>query len=126
MPTTRPRFPELVFKLLERSEWESIEGQTEWAGSEVDRRDGFIHLSAANQVAETLQKHFAGATELVLLGIAVNAVSLTWEASRGGALFPHLYGPMPLDAVDSVEHLARGPDGHELPSLLGLDSYGWD
>ncbi len=120
------RFESHVYKLLERADWESIEGQAEWDGSDVDLRDGFIHFSAADQVAETLRKHFATATELVLLGISTNAVELTWEPSRGGALFPHLHGPLPLDAIDSVQHLPRGPGGHELPPTLGLDSHGWD
>ncbi|RLB49738.1 MAG: DUF952 domain-containing protein [Deltaproteobacteria bacterium] len=116
------RFESHVYKLLERADWESIEGQAEWDGSEVDRRDGFIHFSAADQVAETLRKHFATASELVLLSVSTSTVSLTWEPSRGGALFPHLYGPLPLGAIDRVEHLPRGPSGHELPPTLGLDS----
>jgi uncharacterized protein (DUF952 family) len=115
-----------VYKLLARSEWESIEGLTVWSGSDVDRRDGFIHFSAADQVAETLRKHFANDADLLLLGVATNAVSLTWETSRDGALFPHLYSALPLDAVDSVEDVVLGPEGHELPSLLGLDSHGRD
>jgi uncharacterized protein (DUF952 family) len=89
-------------------------------GSEVDLRDGFIHFSSAEQVAETAAKHFAGARDLVLLRVdaALLGERLKWEPSRGGALFPHLYGDLDLKAVTQVDPLPLGPDGrHQIPAL---------
>lgn len=61
----------------------------------VDAADGFVHFSSAAQLSETLDKHYAGVTDLVLLAIDTNGLEdLRWEASRGGDLFPHLYAPL--------------------------------
>jgi uncharacterized protein (DUF952 family) len=87
-------------------------------GSADDRRDGFIHLSAGSQVAGTLAKYFAGQRDLVLLAIDPEPLGerLRWETSRGGELFPHLYGPLDLAHVSSVEAIALQEDGsHRLP-----------
>ena len=87
-------------------------------GSADDRRDGFIHLSAANQLRGTLDKHFAGQACLVLLEVDANRLGagLKWEKSRGGALFPHLYAPLDLAAVLSVMKLELVENGsHLLP-----------
>jgi uncharacterized protein (DUF952 family) len=89
-------------------------------GSEVDLRDGFIHFSSAAQVVETAGKHFAGQSDLLLVRIdgAKLGDSLKWESSRGGALFPHLYGELDLTAVTRVEPLPLGPGGrHVFPAL---------
>ncbi len=70
-------------------------------GSAVDARDGFIHFSTAAQLAETAARHFAGATDLMLVAVDGDCLgpALRWEPSRGGALFPHLYGALPVAAV---------------------------
>lgn len=86
----------------------------------MDRRDGFIHFSTGAQVAETASKHFAGQSDLLL--VSVNATQLgdrlKWEPSRGGTLFPHLYGELEVTAVARVEPLSLGPDGrHVFPPL---------
>ena len=89
-------------------------------GSAVDLRDGFIHFSSAAQVAETAAKHFAGQHDLVLLSVdaARLGAALKWEPSRGGALFPHLYGDLDPAAVTKVDALPLGPDGrHKFPAL---------
>lgn len=109
---------ELVYKLLDRVEWEAIEADFEWRGSAVDLEDGFVHFSSSDQVAETARRHFAGRADLVLLGISVAKVELTWEPSRGGALFPHLYGPLPLSAVVQVFPVPLRRGVHEFPELL--------
>jgi uncharacterized protein (DUF952 family) len=79
----------------------------------VDLADGFIHFSTAAQVRETAARHFAGQTGLVLIAVEAGALGsfLRWEPSRGGDLFPHLYGPLPLAAVRWVAPLALGADG---------------
>jgi uncharacterized protein (DUF952 family) len=78
----------------------------------VDLADSFIHFSSADQVAETAAKHFAGQHDLVLVAVDADVIgpSLKWEPSPGGALFPHLYGTLPLAAVRWVKPLPLGPD----------------
>jgi uncharacterized protein (DUF952 family) len=87
-----------IYKICERPEWQEAQ---RYSGSAVDRRDGFIHFSTATQAVETAEKHFAGQTNLMLIAVDADVLgaALKWEPSRGGALFPHLYGAMPLAAV---------------------------
>jgi uncharacterized protein (DUF952 family) len=79
----------------------------------VDIADGYIHLSCASQVAATLDKHFSGLDALVLAAVDLSGLgdSVRWEPSRGGQLFPHIYGLLPVGAVVSVTPLERTPDG---------------
>src|SRR5208282_5388386 len=81
--------------------WREAESGGYFSGAQIDRRDGFIHFSAASQVAETAAKHFAQQKNLLLIAVDADALgaALKWEVSRGGALFPHLYGALPLSAV---------------------------
>ncbi|MGW0663587.1 DUF952 domain-containing protein [Streptodolium elevatio] len=106
--------PSVIYKLLSTPEWESAEAAGVFAGSDVDRRDGYIHFSTAAQVGETARRHFAGRTGLTLLAVDTNRLgdALRWEPSRGGDLFPHLYGDLPNDAVTRVA---------ELPDLVPAD-----
>ncbi|MFB9234157.1 DUF952 domain-containing protein [Plantactinospora siamensis] len=92
---------EPVYKLLAAAEWAAARAAGRYDGSAVDRRDGFVHFSTAGQLVETAARHFTGQTSLVLLAVDPDRLgaALRWEPSRGGALFPHLYGPMPLAAV---------------------------
>ncbi|MFT5354336.1 MAG: hypothetical protein ACI9KE_001541 [Polyangiales bacterium] len=84
-----------VYKLLRESEHEVLERFGRFAGSPDDERDGFVHLSSADQVAGTAAKYFAG-ENVVLVALSVESMgdALRYEESRGGALFPHLYGAM--------------------------------
>jgi len=93
-----------LYKIMSKQEWEKAQAQGIYEGSEVDRRDGFIHLSAAHQVRATAQKHFSGKADLVLISVREESLSpgLKWEASRGGGLFPHIYGPLLLDAISEA------------------------
>ena len=90
-----------------------------YEGEAFDRADGFIHLSARDQVAETLALHYADAPRLAVAEIDPAALgdSLRWERSRGGALFPHAYGPIPWSAVRRVHLIRKGEDGW----MLGED-----
>ncbi|MEO0326111.1 MAG: DUF952 domain-containing protein [Myxococcota bacterium] len=92
-----------LFKILARSAWEA-RGAT-LPPAPVDEADGFLHLSALHQVRETAEKHFADATELVLVRLEGPIPDLRWEPSRGGDLFPHVYGDVPLTAVTAVTEL---------------------
>ncbi|MCH9806127.1 MAG: DUF952 domain-containing protein [Alphaproteobacteria bacterium] len=106
-----------VYKLLDRSDWEGAVESGAFAGSADDIRDGFIHLSAAHQLAGTAAKYFRGRSDLVLVGFQCSDLgdALKWEASRGGDLFPHLYAALPAKAAASVHQLELDGDG--LPVL---------
>jgi uncharacterized protein (DUF952 family) len=111
----------IVYKLVDRRAWQAAEAAGSFAGSAVDDRDGFIHCSTAAQVRETAARHFAGQADLLLVAIdvAVLGTALRWEPSRGGDLFPHLYGPLPLAAVRSIAALACDATGrHVFPAEL--------
>src|ERR1700759_3060259 len=103
-----------IYKICTASEWRAAEQAGAYRGSAVDRMDGFIHFSTAEQTAETAAKWFAGQHDLVLVAVDSNMLGdkLKWELSRGGALFPHLYGELPLKAVARVDPLPLGEDGH--------------
>ena len=110
----------LIYKICSEALWREAERVGVFAGAAIDLDDGYIHFSTAAQARETAARHFAGQGDLVLVAIAAEALgdSLRWEPSRGGDLFPHLYGPLRLDAVRWVRPLPPGPDGrHVFPEL---------
>lgn len=100
-----------IYKIAPRALWAAAEKAGRFEGAPVDLDDGFIHFSTAEQVAETAAKHFSAQSDLVLATIETSSIAdaLRWEPSRGGALFPHLYGPLPLAAVTSVVPLPDDP-----------------
>lgn len=103
----------LAWKIAGRAEWDRALAVGAFTGSDVDRADGFIHLSATDQLAETAARHFAGQNRLVLLGVDLDRLgdAVRWEPSRGGALFPHIYADLPVDAVTEVRPLSVDRDG---------------
>lgn len=105
--------PTLIYKISTRSAYEAAVPSGQFAGMPIDHNDGYIHFSTADQLAETLSKHFAGHGDLVLIAIrtADVAADLKWEVSRGGALFPHLYALMPIAAVEWTAPIAVADDG---------------
>ena len=110
----------VIYHICRREEWEAARKTGRYLGSSQDKADGFIHFSGAAQVKESAAKHRAGQTGLVLLAVdeARLGPALKREPSRGGALFPHLYGPLPVDAVLSAHDLPLGADGlHVFPPL---------
>ena len=110
----------IAYKIVLRALWEAAERIGRFDGSPVDLADGFIHLSTTTQVVETANKHYAGVPDLLLVTVDLAALgaAVRFEPSRGGALFPHLYGPLPLRAVTAVRELPLGADGrHVFPPL---------
>lgn len=105
-----------VYKICTAAEWRDAEREGRYRGSAVDRRDGFIHFSAAEQAAETAARHFAGQRDLVLVAVEADLLGdkLKWEPSRGSALFPHLYGDLPVAAVLRVDPLPLDPTGRHV------------
>jgi uncharacterized protein (DUF952 family) len=95
-----------AYKVLTDAQWAAMQRDGQFAGAPVDLADGYIHMSTAGQLGETLAKHFAGQHGLVIAEIDLSGFgeALKWEASRGGALFPHLYAPLPLTAVVGVQY----------------------
>ncbi len=113
--------PAMIYKICTASEWREAERAGVYRGSAVDHRDGFIHFSTAEQAVETAAKWFAGQRDLVLVAVDAGALGdrLKWEPSRGGALFPHLYGDLPLADVRRVDPLpVDGAGRHVFPANL--------
>jgi uncharacterized protein (DUF952 family) len=109
-----------IYKICDAALWHAAEQAGVFSGAPVDAADGYIHFSTAAQVRETVARHFAGAAGLVLAAIDAEALgpALRYEPSRGGALFPHLYGTLPMSAVLWVKPLPLGSGGHVFPEDL--------
>lgn len=103
----------MIYKLLLPQEWAELQARCVFEGSAADRKDGFIHFSAPDQVRETASKHFSAAPKLVLAEVDPARLPKppVWEPSRGGRLFPHLYASLPLAAVTRTWSLSIEPDG---------------
>ncbi len=108
-----------IYKICPEPLWRDAERAGRFDGAPVDRADGFIHFSTAEQLRGTAERHFAGEDGLLLIAVDADALGdpLRWEPSRGGALFPHLYGSLALTAVASVAPLPLGSEGtHVFPA----------
>jgi len=103
----------LIYKICHKAEWASAEHEGTYVGSAKDREDGFIHFSTAEQVRGTLERYYAGARDLVLVEVKTEPLgnALKFEPSRDGAMFPHLYGTLPMAFVSWVKPIRIGPDG---------------
>lgn len=112
--------PSLIYKITPEAPWRAAETAGAFAGAAVDLADGYIHFSTAEQARATAARHFSGQSGLLLVAVDAEALgaALRWEPSRGGALFPHLYGPLPISAVRAVHPLPLGDDGHRFPADL--------
>lgn len=106
----------IVYKITGTDEWRAACDAGVFVGAPVDLADGFIHFSTPEQAAETAARHFAGRGDLLLVALDADAFgpALVWEPSRGGALFPHLYGTFDPEAALWVRPLPLGPDGRHL------------
>ena len=108
--------------MCRRDEWEAAKKTGAYPGSSQDQADGFIHFSSGEQIVESAAKHRTGQSGLVLLSVDPEKLgeALKWEKSRGGVLFPHLYGELSASAVIRVDGLSLGKDGkHIFPSNVG-------
>jgi uncharacterized protein (DUF952 family) len=102
-----------VYKILVAEAWAAAQRAGRFEGAPIDLTDGYIHLSTAAQAPETARLHFAGQAGLVLLRIDADRLgdALKWEPSRGGQLFPHLYGALPCALVEAATPIPLGADG---------------
>lgn len=103
----------IAYKVLLPEQFATLEADGVFTGASVDLADGYIHMSTAGQLAETIAKHFAGHDDLRIVAVDLEALGgeLKWEESRGGALFPHLYAPLSLGAVIAYGPLEFDEDG---------------
>ena len=102
-----------AFKIVTAGQWAEWQTSGTFTGAPVDLADGYIHLSTADQLTETANKHFAGQPDLVVVRVALAdlGAAVRWEASRGGALFPHIYAALPLSVAHAHAPLARDAGG---------------
>jgi len=110
----------VIYKIVPSPLWTEAVDKGVFEGAAIDLTDGYIHFSTADQLAETAARHFAGQDNLLLVAVDADRLgdALRHEPSRGGALFPHLYGSLPLDAVLWTRPMPLGPDGsHILPDM---------
>ncbi len=111
----------LVFKIAPTALWQEAEAAGVFAGAPIDLADGYIHFSSAGTVRETAALHFVGQADLLLIAVETDdfpASEMKWEASRGGTLFPHLYGKFPVSKARWVKPLSLDADGnHVFPEL---------
>jgi uncharacterized protein (DUF952 family) len=104
-----------IYHMCRRDEWVAAQAAGRYAGSSQDKADGFIHFSTAAQIVESAARHRTGQSGLVILEVdTALGAALRWEPSRGGALFPHLYGDLPAAAVLRFADLPLGPDGRHV------------
>ena len=110
----------MIYKIFRGPEWEALDADGSTAGAPVDRDDGFIHLSTAEQAPETAARHFAGVEGLWLVAVEEAALgdALRWEPSRGGADFPHLYAPLRFDQVAWAKPVPLADGIHVFPDGL--------
>ena len=109
-----------IYKIFRAPEWASLRANGETTGAPIDVADGYVHFSTAQQVAETAAKHFAGEENLFLLALDANELGddLRWEASRGGALFPHLYRALKIEDIHLAHPLPLVDGTHQFPAGL--------
>ncbi len=112
--------PPVIYKIVPDALWQKAKHEGVFKGAPIDLTDGYIHFSTADQVKETAARHFADQQDLLLIAVDGGALGdkLVFESSRGGDLFPHLYGELPLNAVLWETPLTLGDDGaHQFPEV---------
>ena len=115
---------EMIYRFADPAALAMAAASGAYEGEAFDKADGFIHVSARGQLEGTLATHFQGVDRIALAVIDAEALgdAVKWETSRGGEKFPHVYAPIPFDAVRSVHILKRGEDGGwRLPDELAAD-----
>jgi len=114
-------YPQIAYKVLTGTQLAQLEESGTFAGSLADLTDGFIHLSTAEQLPGTLDRHFAGHGDIHLAAVDLEALgeAVKWESSRGGDLFPHIYADLPLGAVIAYGPLERAENGQLVLPVAG-------
>ena len=96
---------EPVYKILRKSEWKAFQDEGVFLGSEADVRDGFIHLSKADQLDRVIKKYFNNIVPLYIVKFKEKAFlkKLKWEKASNGDLYPHYYGFLSIQDVNGFE-----------------------
>lgn len=113
--------PDFIYKVVSREVYEASIAAGRFLGQPIDKADGYIHLSTAAQLRETIRLYFAGLTDQVLFQLAAApfGAAMKWEASRNGELFPHLYAELPMSALGEVADIDVAADGSvDLPDWV--------
>ena len=113
--------PEFIYKVVGREVYDASLAAGHFLGQPIDKADGYIHLSTAQQLRETIRLYFAGLSDQVLFQLAAApfGAAMKWEASRNGELFPHLYAELPMSALGKVAHIDIAADGSvDLPDWV--------
>lgn len=111
----------MIYHITSRAAWTEARERGDYRAESLDT-EGFIHCSTESQVVPVAEKYYTGQNDLFLLVIepALLSSDIKWEPPSGGApppgvpegdLFPHVYGPINLDAVVKVFDLQANPDG---------------
>lgn len=110
---SNPPHTATAYKILTTPQWDILRTEGLFTGAPIDVQDGYIHLSTAEQVTETVDKHFTGQTGLWIAAVDLPVLgdAVRWEASRGRQLFPHIYAALPMQAVIAAHPLSREDDG---------------
>lgn len=111
----------VAYKVLTQGQMDALEADGSFAGAPVDLSDGYIHLSTADQLTETVDKHFAGQDDLHVVAVDLDVLgdAVKWDESRGGQLFPHIYAALPLSAVIAYSPLKRDDAGRVALPVAG-------
>lgn len=108
----------LIYKIFRADEWAHLKANGETLGAPIDLADGYIHISGAETVVETVRLHFKGESDLMLVALEAEALdTLKWEESRAGALFPHLFRPLRMTDVVWAKPLPLVDGAHVFPEL---------
>lgn len=106
---------QFIYKICPETLWREAESKGVFNGAGIDLADGYIHFSTAAQTADTARLHFHGQQGLILAKVDISTLDIVWEESRGGSLFPHLYGPLPMQTVTDVIPIPL--DGDDVPCV---------
>ncbi|KAH9245926.1 hypothetical protein BASA81_016566 [Batrachochytrium salamandrivorans] len=95
----------LAYKIAPKASWKP---SNFW--SELDLKDGYIHLSTKDTLVETAEKWYRGQTGLLLICLDLSKQeNVRWEPSRNNQLFPHIYGQVNEQAIVWVKDLPPSP-----------------
>lgn len=118
MPNSSPKY---IYKIVDAKHWQSAKGEKNLPPMPIDEADGYFHFSTRAQLAKTLELYFAGQKDVAILAVDVASLvqNIKWEPSRGGDLFPHVYGDFPMSAIVRKDFIDIAPNGQcVLPSSI--------
>lgn len=109
----------MILHICKKSVWDQARKIKEYRGDTLES-EGFIHCSTSEQVIEVADSLFKGAPDLLLLVIDERKVvsAIKFEDSGNGNLYPHIYGPLNLDAITKTVSFPPNLNGNfSLPDL---------